>query len=184
MARIVAGTFDDQPHADDALARLRDGGIAEDALTSFVVNPAGMHNALPAGGDEDADPQARGGEDGAVAGAAIGGAAGIAAGLLAAPLVGPVGVAAGMGAGAYVGALAGAARAMGDDEGAPPATRPAGIVVAVRSDDQLGVAATLKDCGAKLVEIADGQWADGQWRDFDATRPPERVVATSVPAAG
>ena len=81
MARIVAGLFEDQPQADGAITRLREAGVHEAAITSFVVNPPGMHHGLPMGGDEDADPQARGGEEGAMRGAALGAAAGIVAGL-------------------------------------------------------------------------------------------------------
>jgi hypothetical protein len=88
MARIVAGLSEDQPHADAAIARLRKAGVHEAGITSFVVNLPGMHHGLPLGDDEDADREARGGEEGAVRGAALGAAAGLAAGLIAAPLVG------------------------------------------------------------------------------------------------
>lgn len=180
MARIVAGLFEDQQVADEALGRLREADVPPAATTSFVVNPPGMHAGTPIGGDVDADEQARGGEEGAVRGAALGGAAGIAAGLIAAPLVGPVGIAAGIGAGAFVGSLAGAANAMGDESTSEVTARPGGIMVAVNADvvsEALAVE-TLKAAGAKLVEVEEGDWADGQWRDFDALNPPRNVVAT------
>ncbi|GIK88097.1 MAG: hypothetical protein BroJett026_35780 [Betaproteobacteria bacterium] len=180
MARIVAGLFEDQPAADGAIARLHAAHVASPSITSFVLNPPGMHHGLPLGGDVDADPQARGGEAGAVRGAALGGAAGIAAGLVAAPLVGPAGLAAGIGAGAFVGALAGAANAMGGNPGTTPSARPGGIIVAVNADDTPEALAvdTLHAAGARMVEVADGDWAGGRWRDFDALHAPRDVVAT------
>ncbi|HEX4884874.1 MAG TPA: hypothetical protein VFX05_12095 [Casimicrobiaceae bacterium] len=179
MARIVAGLFEDQQAADTAIARLRERNVEDASITSFVLNPPGMHHGLPTGGDVDADPQARGGEEGAVKGAALGGVAGIAAGLLAAPLVGPVGIAAGIGAGAFVGSLAGAASAMGDAPPDVPTARPGGIVVAVNADDVSDALAieTLEHAGARMVEVEEGEWAGGAWRDFDALNPPRNVVS-------
>jgi hypothetical protein len=178
MARIVAGLFEDQPHADAAMARLREAGVHETGITSFVVNPPGMHHGLPLGGDEDADREARGGEEGAVRGAALGAAAGIAAGLVAAPLVGPVGIAAGMGAGAFVGSLAGAASAMGDESAHAPTARPGGILVAANAELAAEglLVDTLMAAGARMVEVEEGDWADGEWRDFDAVGAPRHVV--------
>lgn len=180
MARIVAGLFEEQPTADQTIAALRSRGIAAEAITSFVLNPPGMHHGLPLGGDVDADPQARGGEEGAMRGAAIGGAAGIAAGLVALPLVGPVGLAAGIGAGAFVGSLAGAASAMGDETTTATTARPGGIVVAVNADyaPEDRAIDTMRACGARMVEVEEGEWANGEWRDFDALNPPANVVAT------
>jgi hypothetical protein len=180
MARIVAGLFEDQQTADAAIARLRDRDVEGAAITSFVVNPPGMHHGIPTGGDVDADPQARGGEEGAVKGAAIGGIAGIAAGLIAAPLVGPAGLAAGIGAGAFAGSLAGAASAMGDEGATEPTARPGGIVVAVNADgvpEDVAIDA-LNASGARMVEVEEGDWAGGEWRDFDALNPPSNVVST------
>jgi hypothetical protein len=180
MARIVAGLFEEQVSAERAMDHLREQGVASDEMQTFVVNPPGMHQGLPLGGDEMADSEARGAEVGALRGAALGGAAGVAAGLVAAPLVGPVGFAAGVGAGAFVGALAGAASAMGDETKDAPTARPGGVMVAVNAERAASVDAlidTLKNDGAKLVEIDEGDWRDGQWRDFDAVRAPRNVVA-------
>jgi hypothetical protein len=179
MASIVAGLFEDQLAAQRAIDGLRGHGVADADITSFVVNPPGMHHGLPLGGDEPADSEARGGESGAIKGAGIGGVVGIAAGLVAAPLVGPVGIAAGIGAGAFVGALAGAATSMGDDSKHAPTARPGGVMVAVNaagaSPDE--AVAQLRAHGAKLIEAADGEWRDGTWIDFDPVRPPMRVIA-------
>ncbi|MCC7218969.1 MAG: hypothetical protein IT517_19500 [Burkholderiales bacterium] len=178
MARIVAGLFEDQVAAEQAIARLREMGAPHGAVSTFVVSPPGMHHGLPLGGDQPADPEARGGEDGAIRGAAIGGAAGIAAGLAMAPLVGPVGIAAGIGAGAYVGALAGAGSAMGDETKQQPTARPGGVMVAVNVDgtQPQPVVEALHAAGATHVEIDEGEWRDGDWVDFDPVSPPKNVV--------
>ena len=183
MASIVAGLFEHQPGADQAIATLRARGVGETNVSTFVLNPPGMHDALPLGGDEAADKQARGGDEGALRGAAIGGVVGVAAGLVAAPMVGPVGIAAGIGAGAFVGALAGAANSMGDTskDSTTVTARPGGVRVAVNVDHASGdeVIATLRDAGAKLIEKDEGDWGDGTWRDFDPVRPPRNVVSVS-----
>lgn len=183
MAQIVAGLFEDQVAADQALKSLRELGVNANEMSTFIVNPPGMHHGLPLGGDEAADKEARGGAGGAVRGAAIGGAAGVAAGLVATPLVGPVGMAAGIGAGAFVGALAGAASSMGDETKHEPTARPGGVMVAVNvervpADD---VVEHLRAAGSKLIEREEGDWRDGAWRDFDPVRPPRNVVAVAGP---
>ena len=178
MAHIVAGLFEDQVAAERAIDALRGRGIIDDDITSFIVNPPGMHHGLPLGGDEAADKEARGGEQGALKGAGIGGAVGIAAGLVAAPLVGPIGIAAGIGAGAFVGALAGAANSMGDETKHMPTARPGGVMVAVNTQRSLpdDVVMLLQTHGAKLVEQAEGQWQHGHWLDFDPVSTPGNVA--------
>lgn len=183
MPKIVAALFEDQAAAERALASLRAHGVGEGDLSSFVVNPPGMHHGLPLGGDEAADKEARGGEGGALRGAAVGGAVGIAVGLVAAPLVGPAGIAAGIGAGAFVGSLVGAANSMGDETKHTPTARPGGVMVAVNvervADD--AVIQEMRDAGAKLIEIDEGEWRNGTWVDFDPVRPPRNVVSVSGP---
>jgi len=181
MAHIVAGLFEDQVAAERAIDALRGRGVIDEDITSFVVNPPGMHHGLPLGGDEPADNEARGGEHGAMKGAGIGGAVGIAAGLVAAPLVGPVGIAAGIGAGAFVGALAGAASSMGDEAKHTPTARPGGVMVAVNTQRSLpdDVVMLLQNNGAKLVEQAEGQWQHGHWLDFDPVGTPLNVAPTA-----
>jgi hypothetical protein len=182
MARIVAALFEDQVAAEKAITRVRELGAPDGTVSTFVVNPPGMHHGLPLGGDQPADGEARGGGQGAVRGAAIGGAAGIAAGLAMAPLVGPVGIAAGIGAGAFVGALAGAGNAMGDESKQQPTARPGGVMVAVNVDgtEPQDIVDVMHDCGAKQVELEDGEWRDGDWSDFDPIRPPRNVVTRSA----
>jgi hypothetical protein len=178
MAHIVAGLFEDQVAADKAAMQLLDRKLSADDVTKFVVNPPGMHATYPVGGDEAADKEARGGEEGAVRGAAIGGAVGVVAGLAAAPLVGPVGMAGTIGAGAFVGALAGAASSMGDERDVATA-RPGGVMVAANTDaaDERAVVHVMRSCGAKLIEVEEGEWRDGNWVDFDPVRPPRNIVA-------
>ena len=184
MARIVAGLFEDQVAAESAIRLLRERGVERLDVTTFVVNPPGMHHGLPLGGDEPSDPGARQGESGALKGAAVGGAVGIAAGLLATPLVGPVAIAAGIGAGALVGSVAGATHAMGErsDELAVaqmPTARPGGVMVAVNTgqNEDARIVDALEVSGATLVEEAEGEWVGGEWLDFDPVQPPQHVVA-------
>jgi hypothetical protein len=177
MTRIVAGVFDDEGAATAAAHELRRAGFEAADLDQFALNPPGRHNVLPLGGDEDADPKAKGGDSGAMKGAAIGSAVGAVAGLAAAPLIGPIAVAGGAAAGAYAGSLAGAVRKMGDDQPGPQ-TRPAGVMVAVNvespENEELAIG-VLRDRGARMIERADGAWRNGKWSDFDPVRPPDVV---------
>ena len=183
MTRIVAGVFDDERAATAAAHELRDAGFQAGDLDQFALNPPGRHDALPLGGDEDADRKARGGDKGAVKGAVIGTAVGAVAGLAATPLVGPLAIAGGAAAGAYAGSLAGAVDKMGDGHPAPE-TRPAGVMVAVNTEaqnDELAVG-VLRSSAARMIERAEGAWRNGKWVDFDPVRPPD-VVESRVPEA-
>ena len=176
MTQIVAGVFDDEQAATSAAHDLRDAGFAASDLDQFSLRPPGQHQGLPAGGDETADPKAKGGDTGAVKGAAIGTAVGAAAGLVATPVLGPIAVAGGAAAGAYAGSLAGAVRHMGDDDQPRQQPRPAGVMVAVNADSREDIeraVAVLHDCGARMIERADGAWRNGKWADFDPVLPPE-----------
>ena len=183
MARIVAGVFDDQRSADGAVDSLRALGFSDEDFDSFVLNPPGRHNALPLGGDEDADAQARGSDHSALKGAAVGSAIGVVAGALATPIVGPVGLVGGLAAGAYAGSLAGALNGMGDGrkdaDGAPvQSLRPFGVLLAVNTEiaaDEDRVLDTLYDHGARMIERAQGEWRDGHWIDFDPVAPPQAI---------
>jgi hypothetical protein len=177
MTRIVAGVFDDEQRATGAAHELRGAGFDASEIDQFTLGPPGRHDALPTGGDEPADPQAAGGDKGAVKGAAIGTAVGVVAGLAATPLVGPLAIAGGAAAGAYAGSLAGAVEKMGN--GHPAAQpRPAGVMVAVNTDtpedEELSID-LLRDFGARMIERADGTWRDGKWVDFDPVNPPQVI---------
>lgn len=186
MTRIVAGVFDDAQAATAAARELRDAGFEAGDLDQFALNPPGRNQGLPLGGDEQADAKAQGGGAGAVKGAALGSAVGAVAGLAATPLLGPIAVAGGAAAGAYAGSLAGAVEKMGDDRPAP-ATRPAGVMVAVNADateDEECAIDVLRGHCPRMIERADGSWRNGKWADFDPVRPPDVVesqVAGSAP---
>ena len=116
MTTILSGQFDDFERAEMVASDLRLLGFGGDDIEQFALNAPGQHDRHPLGGDEDADRQARDGDEGAVAGAAMGGAAGLALGAVAIPVVGPLAAAAGLAVGAYTGSLAGAVNTMGEDE--------------------------------------------------------------------
>jgi hypothetical protein len=186
MAQIVAGVFDDEQTATSVAHQLRSAGFEAADLDQFSLQPAGQHQGLPTGGDETADPKAKGGDTGAVKGAAIGTAVGAAAGLAATPLLGPIAVAGGAAAGAYAGSLAGAVGRMGGERPGPQ-PRPAGVMVAVNAesaDHEDRAVAVMHDHGARMIERADGNWRNGKWADFDPVRPPNVLESNVAGSAG
>jgi hypothetical protein len=177
MTRIIAGMFDASPKADAAAQALRHAGFPADSVSTYHNNAPGQHGLLPTGGDENADPEAKGAELGAAKAALVGSVIGAGVG---AAVGGPVGAVAGAGVGAYTGAFGGALNQLGDEETTlPPARRPAGVMVAVQVEgssisEELAVA-VLRDEGAVAIEQADGEWRDGQWADFDPLASPQLV---------
>jgi hypothetical protein len=117
---IIAGRFEQETHARDAVEALRREGFPADDVSAFFLNPAGQHATFPIGGDRDASPGATEAHGGAVKGAAVGGAVGLGIGLAVSPILGPLGPLAGAGAGAYTGSLVGAFREMQDPSGGKP----------------------------------------------------------------
>jgi hypothetical protein len=180
--QILSGQFDDFERADLLVSELDTLGVSRDDIQRFALNAPGQHDRFPIGGDEDADVNARGGEDGAVAGAALGGVAGAALGAVVVPFAGPVAAVAGLAIGAYTGSLAGALHVMGTDSEATNSTvmpRPAGVRVAVRvptPEKRSLVLAALLRHHARSVEEARGVWRDGMWMDFDPVSVPRWVV--------
>jgi len=181
MAQIIAGIFDASVKADEASRALLDAGVAGESVSTYHNNAPGQHGSYPIGGDEYADPDARGAARSAVttalAGTAVGAGIGAAVG-------GPIGALAGAGVGAYTGALGGALQGLGEDPNdettlpPPMARRPAGIMVAVKLDGTLSqdaVVAILRAHAPLAVEEARGQWQDGQWADFDPVAVPHLV---------
>ncbi len=182
MTQILAGQFDDFERADLLAAELQTLGVDADDIQKFVLNAPGQHDLYPIGGDEDADPTARGGETGAATGAALGGAAGVALGAAAIPVAGPVAAIAGLAIGAYTGSLAGALNVMGkreDRHKEPTIRRPAGVRVVVQVPTP-GRKALVFDAllrhHARSIEEAEGTWRDGAWADFDPVSVPRWVV--------
>ena len=54
--------------------------------------------------------------------------------------------------------------------------RPAGVVVAVRTDSNEGLALNvLRSHSALEIERTTGEWRDGSWIDFDPRRRAQRV---------
>jgi hypothetical protein len=178
---IIAGQFQQQSEAEDAMEELVRVGFARDRLASFFVNPAGQHATFPIGGDQALSPGAKESGKGVAAGAATGAAVGLAA---TAPL-GPVG-AIGALVGAHVGGLVGGLAEMkekGDtgehaedaENAAPP--RKSGMMVAVALEEgaeerAIGV---LRSLGAADIERAQGILENGDWKDFNPVAPPTLV---------
>lgn len=181
MSIIIAGRFQEQDRAAEALRVLMDSGFSNDEMTTFYVNQQGQHALHKGGGDEKASPGARDAGKGAVAGASIGGAVGLAAGVAAIPVVGPAGLVAAAGVGAYTGSLAGAmeetdeqivdnTRTRKTEQPLETTDRKPGVLVAVRADEpdnQYHAIDVLKTHGATDIECAEGTITDGQWNDFD-----------------
>ena len=69
MARIIAGRFETQPQADNALAALRAAGIPAADCSSFYMTPPGQHAQYPIGGDAHHDEGTKDAGKGAGAGA-------------------------------------------------------------------------------------------------------------------
>lgn len=193
MATIVAGWFETQIRADEAIAALAREGFGRDEIDNFYIAPPGQHGDLPLSDldqhqhSEGTREAGKGALKGAVAGGAVGLAAGAAAAAASAPL-GPAAVVAGAGVGAYVGSLVGGARASRDSDienasRAEPIDRPAGAMVSVYAD-RVGEAKaidTLRDQGAIGIERADGRWIDGKWADFDPHVPPRLIHGEEMP---
>ncbi len=193
MTPIIAGRFEQQTEAEQAVSALRREGFAEDDITMFYVNPPGQHGTFPIGGDREVSPGATHAHSGAIKGAAVGAAVGLGVGFAVAPLVGPAAAVVGAGAGAYAGSLAGA---LGETEEKPAPdevepraesiamqpvaevvklVRAAGMMVAVRAPEfarRVAAVNALRATGARDIERADGTWHDGQWVDFDPLKPP------------
>lgn len=182
MASIIAGRFQTFDQAEAVTKALVNANVKRQDMSVFYVNPPGQHDATPIGGDYiNADPGASESTTEAAQGSAAGGAVGLAVGVVAAaalPMVGPAAAVAAAGVGAYTGALAGGLSGAGDNDHPTSPPRPAGVLVAVRvEDDERAQRAieVLNAAGAKDMEMADGTWRDGEWKDFDPVAPPRLI---------
>jgi hypothetical protein len=188
MATIIAGGFETYVEAQDALRRLAEAGVNSEYLCEFRVNPPGMHDTTPVGGDRDESPGAHEADSGATKGAAVGAAIGTVAGVAITPLLGPAGIVAGAGVGAYTGSLLGMRKGV-DGEPQPDHTvvRPAEALIAVNlegagvPEDQL--VRIFEEAGAWQVERAEGRWENGEWADFNPVDSPH-LVGGRDPEAG
>ncbi len=187
MTPIIAGRFEQDAQAHQAVEALQQQGFAEDDVTTFYVNPLGQH------GDVEPSPGSTHAHSGAIKGAAVGAAVGLGVGLVAAPVMGPAAAVVAASAGAYAGSLAGALEETEDkptrDEVDPVAepiasqptavavkpVRGAGLVVGVRAPEfakRVAAVNVLRAAGARDIERADGTWEKGAWVDFDPSKPP------------
>jgi hypothetical protein len=189
MATIIAGGFEAYVESQDALRRLSEAGVNSEYLCEFRVNPPGMHDATPIGGDRDESPGAQHAESGAAKGAAVGAAVGTAAGVAITPLMGPAGIVAGAGVGAYTGSLLGGMKKGVDETPQPDHTvvRPAEALVAVNVDGagipEERIVRAFEEAGAWQIERTEGRWENGQWADFDPVAPPH-LIGGRDPEAG
>lgn len=187
--RIVAGNFESNARATEAVEDLVHSGVAPDQVCVFFLNPPGQHAAYPVGGDRNESPGSRQSDTGALKGAAVGGAVGLGVGAAAAAgtaVLGPIAALAALGVGAYTGSLAGALSKSGKsaerDAGrtTKPEPRRAGMVVAIRISEQAPEARAmdvLQRYGARDIEHAQGLWRNGKWEDFDPLSTPQLITA-------
>lgn len=180
MATIIAGRFEQQAAADDAVEELVRSGFSRERISCFFVNPAGQHDTFPIGGDRALSPGAKESNKGVALGAAAGAAIGVAA----TPFLGPVGTITGGLVGAHVGGLVGGLSQMKekgetgehaeDPENAAP-LRQSGMFVAVtvidhaHEDRAINV---LRAGGGADLERAEGTIENGDWSDFDPVTAP------------
>ena len=191
MSTIIAGRFEEQAQAHQAISALADSGFPEDSIASFFVLPQGQHDFKGQGKDLDDSAGAEDAGSGAAAGAGAGGSVGAVVGLAATPLLGPAGPIAGAAVGAYIGSLHGTLGSLdegkqhhGASDTAPPKDEPvprkSGFLVAVETqsaNDNSRVFRVLRDSGAADIERAQGSIVDGKWDDFDPVASPD-VIAT------
>ena len=190
MNTIIAGRFDEQARAEQAMTVLATTGFQRDRIATFFVNPAGRHDLHGTTRDPGASAGAHHAGAGAAAGAATGAGAGAVVGLATMPVLGPVAALAGAGIGAYIGSLTGALEKTGDPVRAAgefanseqsrdeaPA-RKSGMFVAVgvsSSSEEANAITVLRAEGAVDVERAQGRITQSQWNDFDPLSTPALV---------
>lgn len=181
MTRIVAGRFDQQSLAQDAMEQMLRAGFSEDHLSTFYVNPPGQHDLYAIGGDRDKSPGAEKSESGVASGAVAGGVVGAAMGMATIPMLGPVGPVAGALVGAHLGDLIGSLHEMQDDGETAEAearVRHAGMMLAVSTESQEQedrAIDVLRALHAHDIECVQGTIANGDWADFDPLQPPALV---------
>jgi hypothetical protein len=182
MQTIIAGRFQQQSEIQNALAEMLRAGFDEDQISSFYVNPPGMHDRFAIGGDRDKSPGAEDSPKGTSSGMATGGAVGAAVGAATTPVTGPLGAVTGAFVGAHIGNLVGSLEEMKDDgaknESEASPLRHAGMLIAVSvpepSREPVAIN-VLRSLGAADIERAEGTIVDGDWKDFDPVTPPSLV---------
>jgi hypothetical protein len=181
MTTIIAGRFEQQSHAQDAVNVLLRSGFSAEEISSFYVNPPGQHDKYPVGGDRDKSPGTEDSSQGTAAGMSTGGLVGAAAGVAAVPLMGPAGPVTGALVGAHIGSLVGTLSKMDEAEETPP-IRKSGMFVAVsarEADGEQNAVNSLRAAGALDIERAEGNIVNGDWEDFDPLSAPSFVEIRS-----
>jgi len=193
MHTIIAGRFDEQLQADQAVSALGVTGFAPEQIATFFVNPAGQHALSGTHEDPNASAGAHHAAAGAVTGALAGTGLGLAAGLATIPILGPGAALAGAAVGAYVGSFGGALNQLkepGTDNEAPAdsepvleeaAPRKSGMFVAVdagTSSEQASAITVLHEQGAVDIEQTQGSIVHSEWIDFDPLSAPALVTVS------
>jgi hypothetical protein len=187
MTQIIAGHFQLQEQAQQAVHQLIDAGFSEEKICSFYLNPPGQHDLYSIGGDRDKSPGAKESGDTMKRGAATGGVIGGAAGAVGVVAVGPIAPAVGALVGAHVGSLVGSLSGMkesgeaeqgeqGIERAAP--VRESGMIVAVSTEQapvEENAVNILRSLGANQIERAEGTIANGNWEDFDPLTTPTLI---------
>jgi hypothetical protein len=195
MNTIIAGRFNEQAGAEQAMTALEASGFQREHIATFFVNPAGQHDLHGTARDPEASAGAHHAGAGAAAGAATGTGVGTVIGLATMPVLGPGGALAGAAIGAYVGSLAGALKQMGDPEQPPgesaksernrdeAPTRKSGMLVAIGascSSEEASAITVLRAQGAADIERARGSITQSQWSDFDPLAQPDLVSSVAA----
>jgi len=186
--RTVVGLFDDFESAQRAAANLERAGIPKDEISIVAGNESGKYKDYASGTGE----VGKGVAGGAGAGAAIGGGLGLIAGLmaLAIPGFGPViaagpiaaaltGAGIGAAAGGLIGGLTKAGVSERDAEYYAEGVRRGGVLVTVRTTDNLAEKAAdiLDDAGAKDVDEKSHEWRSSGWTPkYDHSREGDRKM--------
>jgi hypothetical protein len=179
MATIIAGMFQQQESAQDAVGELLHAGFAGTRISSFYLSPFSVRDVESVGHSRGAKESYRGEAGGAAAGAAVGAAA--------ASVLGPVGTVTGGLVGAHVGGMVGTMSKMKeqgdtgehaeDPENAMP-IRHSGMMVAVEVEDaaqEEQAIHLLRSLGATDLERTAGSIVDGDWTDFDPNSVPDLI---------
>ena len=81
MTTIIAGRFEQQSGAEDAVVALEAAGFSAERISKFFVMPPGQHDVHGTVNDPDASAGAHHAGTGAIAGATAGGGVGVLAGI-------------------------------------------------------------------------------------------------------
>jgi len=187
MNTIIAGRFEEQVRAEEAVSALQATGFPRDQIAAFFVDPAGQHALSGTRHDPDASAGAHHAAAGAVTGALSSSGLGAVVGLVSMPILGPGALFAGVAVGAYVGSfadaldhleapgLSGAQAGESDPDLEDGPSRKSGMLVAVgavTSWEEASAITILQGQGAADMEQSEGSITHSEWKDFDPLSPP------------